>query len=189
MNNLEYLDKNRKILLKNINTFYGENTTRLVHAVHLISACYESGGKLIIMGNGGSAADAQHMAAELTGRLNKERPPVAAIAITTDSSALTAIGNDYGFKNVFKRQVEALVKPDDVIIAISTSGNSENILRACEAAGDCHIISLTGGTGGKLKEVSTINLNVSGAQNSSQAQEIHIHVIHTMIDMFDRRFK
>src|SRR2546423_9753294 len=111
-------------------------STAIFEATCLITACFRSSGKLLFFGNGGSAADAQHLAAEFVGRFVRERAGLAAIALTTDSSILTAIGNDYGFDQVFARQVQALARPGDVAIAISTSGNSPNVLQAVKAARD-----------------------------------------------------
>src|SRR5437879_280250 len=116
---------------------------------------FRTGGKIIFFGNGGSAADAQHLAAELTGHFFRERAPLAAVALSTDTSALTAIGNDYGFEHVFERQIRALGRRGDLCIAISTSGNSPNVLRAVKAAREIGIavIGLTGRGGGSLAQI------------------------------------
>ena len=166
---------------------YGE---KLVEAARILGDCLAQSGKVLICGNGGSAADAQHMAAEMVGRMLLERRALPAIALTTDSSNLTAIGNDYGYEQVFSRQVEALARPEDVLVAISTSGNSPNVLRAVESARKvgCRIISLTGGSGGKLAALSTLNLNASAGQNSSRIQETHIFIVHSLVDLVDRFF-
>ena len=148
------------------------------------------GGKVVIFGNGGSAADAQHMAAEMVGRMLVERRPLPAVALTTDTSNLTAIGNDYGYEFVFLRQVQALVRPEDFVIAISTSGNSKNVLVAveyCKAAG-AFVLGITGGSGGKLKNMASLNLNVAEAHNSSRIQETHIFIVHSLVDCLDRFF-
>lgn len=162
----------------------------LVKAAEVFGDCFKAGGKVLIFGNGGSAADAQHMAAEFVGRLMTERGPLPAIALTTDSSNLTAIGNDYGFEQVFARQVAGLAKPGDVIVAISTSGNSKNVVdAACDAQRlGCKVISLTGGSGGKLAHASDINLNVYEGKNSCRIQETHIFIIHSLVDLVDRFF-
>jgi D-sedoheptulose 7-phosphate isomerase len=153
-----------------------------------ISFCFNKGGKLLIIGNGGSAADAQHMAAEFTGRFSTDRDPLPAIALTTDTSALTAIGNDYGYDEVFSRQVRALTQPMDVLFAISTSGNSTNVIKAVENFHGSGIISLTGGTGGKLALLSDINLIASLGKDSATIQETHIWAIHTIITLFEEKY-
>ncbi len=170
--------------------FLSECGDSLVAAAQLVAAAVQSGGKLLIFGNGGSAADAQHMAAEMVGRMLVERKPLPAIALTTDTSNLTAIGNDYGYDHIFLRQVQALAAPQDVVLAISTSGNSKNVLLAVEAAKKigCKVISLTGGSGGKLSAIADIALNASLGKNSSRIQETHIFAIHSIVDMMDRFF-
>jgi D-sedoheptulose 7-phosphate isomerase len=162
----------------------------LIEAAKALGLCIQNGGKILILGNGGSAADAQHMAAEMVGRMMLERPPLPAIALTTDTSNLTAIGNDYGYDVVFVKQVEALAKKGDVIIAISTSGNSRNVVMAVETARSlgCVVITMTGGSGGKLKGLSDFSLNVSRGTNSSRIQESHIFAIHSMVDLLDRYY-
>ncbi|QMT40905.1 phosphoheptose isomerase [Neisseria shayeganii] len=146
-------------------------------------------GKILACGNGGSAADAQHFAAEMTGRFERERMGLAAIAITTDTSALTAIGNDYDFKRIFSKQVSALGRPGDVLLAISTSGNSANIVAAIEAAHeqDMRVVALTGRDGGKIAGLlgeDDILLNVPH-QRTARIQEIHILIIHALCDHID----
>lgn len=146
----------------------------------LLDACAHSiraGGKVILFGNGGSAADAQHLATELTVRYSKDRRPIAAIALTTDTSALTAIGNDYSFAHLFARQVEALCKPDDTVIGITTSGNSENVLRGLEAARTigATAAALTGGTGGKLHGLANPLICVP-SKTTARIQEMHITI-------------
>ena len=170
--------------------FVDECGEALILAAKRLAQCVSDGGKLLIFGNGGSAADAQHMAAEMVGRMLLERPPLPAIALTTDTSNLTAIGNDYGYDVVFLKQVEALAKPNDLILAISTSGNSKNVLIAVEKARQigCGVISLTGGSGGKLKALSDISLNVSEGKNSCRIQETHIFAVHSIVDLLDRFF-
>ncbi|MBU6375676.1 MAG: SIS domain-containing protein [Bdellovibrionales bacterium] len=170
--------------------FLAESAETLVRASELLGQCLARSGKVLICGNGGSAADAQHMAAEMVGRMLIERRALPAIALTTDSSNLTALSNDYGYEWVFSRQVEALARPEDVLVAISTSGNSPSVLRAAEAAikRGCPVISLTGGTGGKLASISTLNLNAAGGSNSSRIQETHIFIVHSLVDLLDRFF-
>ncbi len=170
--------------------FLKECSETLVAASQAMADSIRSGGKVIAFGNGGSAADSQHFAAEMTGRMILERAPLPALALTTDTSSLTAVGNDYGFVHVFERQIKALAKKEDVIVAISTSGNSENVLLAVDYARKlgCKVISLTGGKGGKLRECSDYSLNVSSGKNPSRIQEIHIFALHNLVDLLDRYF-
>jgi D-sedoheptulose 7-phosphate isomerase len=149
-----------------------------------IQACVQSlqkGGKLMLCGNGGSAADSQHLAAEFTGRFSKDRPPIAAVALSTDTSALTCIGNDYSFNDIFARQVQALGKAGDCLIAISTSGNSANVLAAVAAAKSLGIstIGLLGRDGGKLKAQCDISIVVP-SQVTARIQEAHILIGHSL---------
>ncbi len=176
--------------LKAKKKFLDENVDHVIQACDIISKSMKSGHKLMICGNGGSAADAQHMAAEMIGRMLVERNPLPAMALTTDTSNLTAIANDYSFDAVFEKQVQGLGNKGDVLLAISTSGNSKNVLRAVEAAKvkGMHVISMTGGTGGKLKDLSDVNLNVALGANSSRIQETHIFIVHSIVDVIDRFF-
>jgi D-sedoheptulose 7-phosphate isomerase len=149
-----------------------------------IQACVQSlqkGGKLMLCGNGGSAADSQHLAAEFTGRFIKDRPPIAAVALSTDTSALTCIGNDYSFNDIFARQVQALGKAGDCLIAISTSGNSGNVLAAVAAAKSLGIstIGLLGRDGGKLKAQCDVSIVVP-SQVTARIQEAHILIGHSL---------
>ncbi len=148
------------------------------------------GCKILVCGNGGSAADAQHLAAELSGRYLKERRALAGIALTTDTSALTAIGNDYGFEFVFSRQVEALARPGDLLIGISTSGNSANILRAVEAAKPLGVrtLGLLGRDGGALKDLVDDALVVP-ATVTARIQEVHQMVYHFWCELLDEHFE
>lgn len=141
-----------------------------------------AGNKVLICGNGGSAADAQHMAAELVNRFMKERRPYAAVALTTDTSILTAIGNDYGYDQVFEKQVQALAKAGDVLIAISTSGQAANVCRAVAAAKalDVSTIGLTGGQGGTLIGLVDQDLSISCSTNTARIQEGHGLIIHAL---------
>lgn len=152
-------------------------------------AALREGGKLLVCGNGGSAADAQHLAAELVNRLGKEfeRPAIAAVALTTDTSLLTAYANDYGFDGVFARQVEALGRPGDVLVAISTSGNSENLCRAAEAAREHELssIALLGGDGGRLAGLVDRAIVVPSA-DAQHVQEAHGVVVHLLCGMIER---
>lgn len=186
----EYLVQTSMETMENHRRFMEEHADTLVAAAAELGRSIAAGGKVLIYGNGGSAADAQHMAAEMVGRMLVNRRPLAAIALTTDTSNLTAIGNDFGFDEVFEMQVVALARPGDIVIAISTSGNSANVVKATEAARriGCKVISLTGGAGGKLKELSDYSLNVSLGKNSSRIQETHIFAVHSLVDLHDRFF-
>jgi D-sedoheptulose 7-phosphate isomerase len=170
--------------------FYEDNREQLIKACEVISSAIRNGHKLMICGNGGSAADAQHMAAEMVGRMLIERNPLPAMALTTDTSNLTAIANDYSYDVVFEKQVQGLGRTGDVLLGISTSGNSKNVIKAAEAARakGMKVISMTGGTGGKLREISDVNLNVELGKNSSRIQETHIFIVHSLVDLMDRFF-
>ena len=148
----------------------------------------QQGGKLLLCGNGGSAADAQHLATECMVRLEAERAPLPAIALTTDTSLLTAAGNDQGFETIFARQVAGLGRPGDVLLAISTSGNSLNVVRAVEAAQQrgLHTLGLLGKDGGRLKEMVHIALVVPSS-NTQRIQEVHITVGHILCGALERR--
>ncbi|MFH1096797.1 MAG: D-sedoheptulose 7-phosphate isomerase [Candidatus Desantisbacteria bacterium] len=148
-------------------------------AIRLIINAYKQHKKVLICGNGGSAADAQHMAGELVGRFKMERQALGAIALTTDTSILTAIGNDYGFDDIFSRQIEALAETDDVVIGISTSGNSPNVLKGIAMAkkNGAMTIGFTGKDGGKLKDMTDVCIVVPSS-NTPRIQEAHITIIH-----------
>ena len=152
-------------------------------------ATLKAGGKILLCGNGGSAADAQHIAAELTGRYKTERGALAGIALTTDTSALTAIGNDYGYEFVFSRQLEALGREGDLLIAISTSGNSGNVVKALELAQKIGIktIGLSGRTGGAMNELCELNLVVP-SNDTPRIQEMHIMIGHIICQAIDDAF-
>ncbi len=169
--------------------FLRDNLEALTQAIDAIVAAFKRGNKLLLFGNGGSAADAQHIAAEFTNRFLIERPPLPAIALTTDSSALTAIANDYDYAQVFAKQVQALGKPEDIAIAISTSGNSPNVLLAIEACKKLNIstIGLTGGSGGKMIGKVDYMLRVGEGKNSPRIQETHILVGHVICDIVDQK--
>jgi D-sedoheptulose 7-phosphate isomerase len=169
--------------------FLRDNLEALTQAIDAIVAAFKRGNKLLLFGNGGSAADAQHIAAEFTNRFLIERPPLPAIALTTDSSALTAIANDYDYAQVFAKQVQALGKPEDIAIAISTSGNSPNVLAAIEACKKLNIstIGLTGGSGGKMIGKVDYMLCVAEGKNSPRIQETHILVGHVICDVVDQK--
>jgi len=151
-----------------------------------LRACLKRGGKILLMGNGGSAADSQHIAAEIVGRYKKERPGLPSIALTTDTSILTSVGNDYGFEFIFSRQVEALCSPLDVVIGITTSGNSANVVRAIEKAREigAKTVGLTGGTGGKLAALCDYNL-IMPSNDTPRIQEAHILIGHSLCDLLE----
>ncbi len=159
----------------------------IAEAVNMLVAGFSSGNKLLVMGNGGSAADAQHFAAEMVGRFILERRALPAIALTTDTSALTAIGNDYGFDTIFSRQVEALAHPGDVVVGISTSGNSTNIALALQEARrlGCRTIGLLGKGGGSIRELVDLPLVIPSA-TTPRIQEGHITVIHILCDLLEQ---
>ena len=164
---------------------------RIVRAAERLANCLRQGGKILICGNGGSAADAQHFAAELVNRFEIERPGLAAIALTTDSSALTSIANDYAFEQIFARQVRALGRSGDVLLAISTSGNSPNVLTAMSAARELGLstVALTGRNGGRIAGslgAEDIELRAA-ATATARIQEVHILIIHCLCDLVDHR--
>jgi D-sedoheptulose 7-phosphate isomerase len=169
--------------------FFGQEMDRVVAMGDALAQRLKDGAKILICGNGGSAADAQHFAAELSGRFVSERRALAGVALTTDTSALTAIGNDYGFGQIFARQVEALGRPGDVLVGISTSGNSENIIHAVNAAKPLGIetMGLLGRDGGKLKTLMDDCLVVP-CDVTARIQEVHIMVIHFWCEILDERF-
>jgi len=148
-----------------------------------------AGKKVLVFGNGGSAADAQHFAAELVGRFEKERPGLPAIALTTDTSALTALANDFGYDEVFSRQVRALVQPGDVVVGLSTSGNAKSVLKGLEEAKKLKAwtAAMTGQTGGKLKGVPDCCITVP-SQRTAHIQECHIALIHAICACVDEAF-
>jgi D-sedoheptulose 7-phosphate isomerase len=158
-------------------------------AANLCIDSLQNGGKILIFGNGGSAADAQHIAAELVGRYKVERKGLAAIALTTDSSALTCIGNDYSFNDIFSRQIEALANSNDIAIGISTGGTSTNVVNALESANhlDCKTIGFSGRGGGKFNNICDVNLVVP-AEDTPRIQEMHIVIAHTICHLIDQAF-
>lgn len=169
--------------------FLDEQAAALEQAIGLVADAFAAGHKLLLFGNGGSAADAQHIAAEFVGRFKRERRGFPAIALTTDTSALTAISNDYGYDEVFARQVQALGRAGDVALAISTSGRSPNVLAAvaaCRALG-LKTIGLTGGDGGDLLGRVDVGLRVSASTHSGRVQETHILIGHVICELVDER--
>ena len=170
-----------------IQSLSSEHSVAIEAMIEAIVASLRSGGKLLVMGNGGSAADAQHFAAEFVGRFLMERKALPAIALTTDTSILTAIGNDYGFDEVFNRQVEALANAGDIVVGISTSGNSDNVIKALMTARDkgCQTVGLLGRDGGKIAGMVDINLTVP-SQETPRIQEAHQLIIHIVCDLVER---
>ena len=163
------------------------NGNLLERAAALIGAALSKDGKVLIFGNGGSAADAQHLAGELVGRYLKERKALAAIALTTDTGILTALGNDYGFDAVFVRQVEALGRPGDVAVGITTSGASKNVTRALLAAKERGLttIALTGRDGGETGRVADVHLNVPST-STPRVQEVHRTILHVLCELIEK---
>ena len=166
------------------------NLKNIVKIVECIQRSLKDGGKILFFGNGGSAADSQHIAAEFIGRFKKERKSLPAIALTTDTSILTAIGNDYGFEYIFERQVDALVNRQDVVVGISTSGNAENVSRGLQKAKEkgATTIAFTGRTGGKLQEIShAVDIFLQVPSDSTQRiQEAHITVGHIVCGLVEK---
>jgi D-sedoheptulose 7-phosphate isomerase len=169
--------------------FFEERADDVVRAAELMIAALRSGRKILLFGNGGSAADAQHLAAELVNRYRRARPALAALALTTDTSILTAIANDASFEDVFSRQIEALGEPGDVAIAISTSGRSPNVVRAVEAARRLGLrtIGLLGRDGGLVAPLVDVPLIVP-AEETPRIQEVHITLGHILCDLIESAF-
>ncbi|RZK30214.1 MAG: D-sedoheptulose 7-phosphate isomerase [Hymenobacter sp.] len=165
----------------------GRNLACIAEAAELIANSLKSGGKVLTCGNGGSLCDAQHFAEELSGRYRQDRPALAAIALT-EASHLTCVANDYGFEFVFSRFVQALGRRGDVLLAISTSGNSPNVLNAAEAAkaAGMQVVSLTGKNGGKLADLSDVEIRVPHFGFADRIQEVHIKAIHIMILLIEK---
>jgi D-sedoheptulose 7-phosphate isomerase len=165
------------------------NCDRMAQAVKVILRCLQRGGKVILFGNGGSAADSQHVAAELIGRLQKERKSIPAIALTTDTSILTALSNDYSFDIVFSRQIQGLGSKRDVALGLSTSGNSKNVIEGLKTAKKMGMatISLTGNKGGKMASLADINLIVPST-NTARIQEAHICMVHAICELVENYF-
>lgn len=166
-----------------------ELSAPIARAIALMAGSLRAGGKVLACGNGGSAADAQHFSAELLNRFEIERPPLAAIALTTDTSTLTAIGNDYSFERVFEKQVQALGRAGDVLLAISTSGNSANVMAAMRAASQARIgvVALTGRSGGKMAAMLSpgdVHICVSHTV-TARIQEVHLLALHCLCDGID----
>lgn len=158
-------------------------------AVQWIETALNDGNKILFAGNGGSAADAQHLAAEFIGRFRKDRPPLSGIALTTDTSILTALGNDFGFEQIFSRQVEGLIRKGDILFVISTSGNSVNLLEAVQECQNrsCRTVGLLGGDGGELSRVVDLPIVVN-SKHTARIQEVHITIGHIICEFLEDQF-
>ncbi len=159
---------------------------RILEVGRLMSSALKRGNKILLFGNGGSAADAQHIAAEIVGRYRRERRGLPAVALTTDTSILTAVGNDYGFERIFERQIEALCREGDVVIGITTSGNSENVVRALRLARNLGAVTVafTGGSGGRVVEVAQYSFVVPSSE-TPRIQECHITLGHVLCEVIE----
>jgi len=161
----------------------------IARGIELMAGALKAGGKILACGNGGSAADAQHFAAELVNRFERERPPLAGLALTTDSSTLTSIANDYGYEQTFEKQLRALARKGDVLLAISTSGNSKNVIAAMRAARELgvRVVALTGNAGGKMAtEIGTEDVHVCVPhERTMRVQEVHLLALHCLCDGID----
>ena len=168
-------------------SFSGDLVGRIAQFAEKSAAALRGGGKLVFFGNGGSAADALHLAAELVVRLRADRKGLAALALTTNPSVLTAAGNDYGFEQIFSRQIESLVAPQDILVALSTSGNSPNVIRGVEAgrARGAYLVAFTGETGGQLAGKVDLLLNVP-SNDAQRIQECHITIGHIACSLIER---
>jgi len=168
--------------------FYRDHRQKLFQLVDWVVACFRAGNKLMICGNGGSAADAQHLAAEFVNRFLINRPPLPALALTTDTSILTSVGNDFSYDDIFAKQVEALGKSGDILLGISTSGNSPNVVRAVDTAKKLGIrtVALTGGSGGRLAGEAELVLTVPSAK-TPHIQEAHLWIEHMLCWLVDER--
>ncbi len=166
-------------------SFSDELIARIAQFAEKSANALAAGGRLVFFGNGGSAADAQHLAAELVVRLGKDRPGLAAVALTTNTSILTAAGNDYGFEHIFARQIESLMTPVDVFVALSTSGNSPNILRGLQAARGAFRVGLSGETGGAMAREVELLLNVP-SRDAQRIQEAHITIGHIACSLIEQ---
>nr|Q58731.2 RecName: Full=Probable phosphoheptose isomerase; AltName: Full=Sedoheptulose 7-phosphate isomerase [Methanocaldococcus jannaschii DSM 2661] len=180
----KYFEESANVKLK----FIEEDEEKLKKAIEVIYNALKNGNKILICGNGGSAANSQHFAAEIVGRFKLERKGLPAIALTTDISILTAIGNDYGFDRIFERQVEALGKEGDVLAGISTSGNSENVIKAANKAKEMGIytIGLLGKGGGKLKDIVDLALVVP-SNDTARIQECHLTIYHVICEEVEKK--
>lgn len=167
-------------------TFINENLNKLVNVIESITAALKAGNKILIFGNGGSAADAQHLAAEFVNRFIIERPPLPAIALTTDTSVITSIGNDYDFSEIFSKQIRAIGQAGDIAWGISTSGNSPNVLKGLETAKKMGLVTVafTGKDGGDIAKIVDFPIHVS-SNSTARIQETHITAGHTICELVD----
>ena len=167
-------------------TFVNENLSKLVNVVEAITSALKAGNKILLFGNGGSAADAQHLAAEFVNRFVIERPPLPAIALTTDSSVITSIGNDYDFSEVFSKQIRAIGQAGDIAWGISTSGSSSNVLKGLEVAKKMGLLTVafTGKDGGNIAKIADFSINVSSSV-TARIQEAHITAGHAICELVD----
>ncbi|MBN1114436.1 MAG: SIS domain-containing protein [Oligoflexia bacterium] len=186
----QYIKNELHISLNSKSEFVSENIDKIVEAASLMANVSLKGGKIIYFGNGGSAADSQHLAAEHVNKLRVKRPALPAIALTTDTSIITSIANDMDFNKIFTRQIEALANDRDIAVGISTSGNSPNVVDALVKARDMNLktIAFTGGNGGTIlaRNMADIIFNVSMAQTSSRIQETQIFLGHIIIELMDK---
>ncbi len=184
----DLIKKNFKEAQDVLNAFLSneENIQNIQNAADLMIQCLKNGGKIISCGNGGSMCDAMHFAEELTGRFRNDRPSIAAVSIS-DPSHLSCVGNDYGYEYVFSRYIEGLGKEGDVLLGISTSGTSKNVVRAAEVAREkgMKVVVLTGKDGGILKDLCDVEIRAPYSQYADRAQEIHIKVIHSLIQTIE----
>ena len=182
----EIITKNYKESIYCKEAFFKQNLQMIIQSAELVSDTFKAGNKLLICGNGGSAADAQHLAAEFVNRFMIERPPLPAVALSTDTSIITSIGNDYTFDQIFSKQIKAIGKEGDVLLAISTSGDSKNVILAVKVARDMGIktIGLTGKGGGKMAKMVDILLNVD-SDVTARIQEVHITAGHIICELVD----
>ena len=183
-------DRIKDVLLQSIQVKEDLMRSRIENIIDISTAlidCLKKGGKLLIFGNGGSASDSQHIAAELVGRFSKERAGLPALALTVNTSVLTAIGNDYGYESVFSRQVEALGQKNDVLIGISTSGKAKNVAAALKQAKKMNIktVALAGGDGGELVKLADISLTVPSSV-TARIQEAHITIGHIICELAEK---
>lgn len=179
----------QKIIQESIETKKKIPIDILIKASEIILDSYKKGGKILICGNGGSAADSQHMAGEFVNRFLLERKPMPCMALTVDSSVLTSIGNDYSFEDIFSKQVQAYGKPHDILIGISTSGNSKNIIKAVETAHNMGMRTICLlGKAGRLKEICTIPITID-CQATPRIQESHILIIHIISEILEEEMK
>jgi D-sedoheptulose 7-phosphate isomerase len=168
--------------------FINENLSKLINIIDVLTAALKSGNKILLFGNGGSAADAQHIAAEFINRFLIERPPLPAIALTTDTSVITSIGNDYDFSEIFSKQIRAIGQPGDVAWGISTSGNSANVMKGLEVAKKMGLVTVafTGKDGGSIAKIVDFSVNVSSS-STARIQETHITAGHAICELVDMK--